>query len=163
MKAPLSYRFIFDSKGALAFAKLTGSNHLLFQLMTINSRSAHHKKEQIITSEASFELFKKEILNRIDTVSESWLRAAIRPLNDKELEADYADVEPKRIWEYGLMVCTDVPHQAIIFTDATTIPEYIRYKTAESKENILIEDATTETALARFRDAEEICKMWRTS
>ena len=139
MKAILPYRIIVDHRGVKNLYSKLGKDafsQMLYDLLFINTNSLQHKKNHIITSNKSFEEIDEHLVDRVNELQQTWLRAAIRPQNDEKLEE--ISEETERIWEYAILVSTERPYRTIIITDTENKKIYDDLKEKDKKENIII-------------------------
>ena len=144
VKTALPYRIIFDSAGIIAVHGKSGKagfGGFLYNLMYINTNSVQYKKNHIITSAVSFQLFSSVLANQIDDTTFSILEPAIRPQTISESIESIKD-ETERIWELATLVSTEQPYQTIIFTSKDRMAAYESHKAADKKDNIIINDET---------------------
>ncbi|MGI0059951.1 MAG: hypothetical protein ACREBJ_09305 [Nitrosotalea sp.] len=122
----------------------------LYNLMYINTNSIQHKREQVVTSVASYKLildYLRTILKNDERDVGEWLSAAIRPLmepKDLMYKAESIDLEADRIWEYAVYLATQAPIQTIICTSEVSKATYLASKIKESKETIFVKSDPNE-------------------
>lgn len=158
-KSFIPYRIIFDSDGIIEVSDKLGKTefaNFVYNLMYINTNTEHNKKNQIITSKKSFEIFTKKLSNKIDDTTINILEPAIRPHSFPE-DIETIDNEVKRIWEHTSYVSAkEPPFQAIIFTSSSKVSEYEALKKQDKKDNIAINSG--DDAISIIKTYHAICR-----